>query len=170
MVLTIGFVLTLLMMILQSAVFPSLGLLAFSPFIALCCMRCRFVPALWLTAFSGLCNDLISSEIMGLHALSATISCAVLYGMRSAIFKDFTLQLCFSTALACILIRTAEISLLFLLDSQLTILVKYLVFDFTIMPLINAFYAFIWLAGPLVAWVWGSTRWKTWRRKENERE
>jgi rod shape-determining protein MreD len=162
----IGFVLAGSMALIQSALFPSISLFAFAPYIALCCMNFSLKKAVWLAALGGLATDLMSSDPLGIHALSATIICAFLHRFRLAVFKDLPLQLCFYTAIISALTIFLELILLFLFDRRLLIAGKSIILDLIQMPLINAAYAFLWFVGPLLLWEWGLNLWKRWRRNE----
>lgn len=164
----IGFVLAAFMALNQSALFPSVSLFAFAPFIALACIRAPFRIALWLAALAGFYNDLLSSDPMGIHTLSAALVCALLHRFRLGALKDFPLQLCLYSALISIFTIVCELMILFLFDSTLTIAGKSQLIDFIEIPFIHAAYAFFWFVGPLLLWEWGVGQWKRWRLCNNE--
>jgi hypothetical protein len=164
----IGFVLATFMSIIQSALFPSLFLLSYSPFIALLCMYASFKESLWLSAFSGVCGDLLTSDPLGINAITAVISCAIIFHVRMVLFKEQPLQLCFYTVLISVIWTPIQLMLLFLFDRRLPITGLSLLLDFIEMPLINAGYAFFWFVGPLLIWEWIRSQWRLWRLKNEK--
>lgn len=151
------------MSLIQTALFPSIGLLAYSPFFAIVCMHAPLSQALWLAVMGGFCSDILSSGPPGIHAITATLCCAMIHRFRLGVFKDQPLQLCFYTALISLLFAPLQLSLLFLLDTRLPIAGKSALLDFIEMPLIDAAYAFFWFVGPLLIWEWVRHQWKLWR-------
>lgn len=163
----IGFFLAVAMALMQSALFPSISLSAFAPFIALACICAPFRIALWLAALAGFCNDLLGSDPLGIHTVSAVLVSALLHRFRLRIFKDLALQLCLFSALIAIFTLIFEIIVLFLFDRHISIEGKSLVLDFIEMPFINAAYAFFWFTGPILLWERAIGQWKRWRLQRN---
>ena len=163
----IGFFLAAAMAMMQSALFPSISLFAFAPFIALACIGAPFRTALWLAALAGFCSDLLGSDPIGIHTVSAVLVILLLHRFKLRIFKDLTLQLCFFSALIAIFTIVFEIIVLFLFDRRISIEGKSLLLDFIEMPFINAAYAFFWFTGPILLWEWGASQWKRWRLQAN---
>ena len=163
----IGFILAVFMALIQSALFPSISLFAFAPFIALACIYTPFRVAIWLAVLAGFCNDLVSSDFLGIHAVSSALVCTLVHRFRLGIFKDLPLQLCFYSALISVFTIIFELTILFLFDRRISIAGKSLFLDFVEMPLINAGYAFFWFVGPLLLWEWAISQWKRWRAQTN---
>jgi rod shape-determining protein MreD len=164
----IGFVLASLMAVMQSALFPNFVLLPYSPFIALVCMFAPYQKALWLAALAGISSDLLSSDLFGLYALTATLSCALVYRYRWSLFKEEPLQLCFYTALISFIQTPFMLMILFLFDRRAPIAGKSILLDIVSMPIVDALYAFFWFVGPILLWEWGFRQWKLWRLNKNE--
>jgi rod shape-determining protein MreD len=164
----IGLILAFSMALMQSALFPSISLFPFVPFIALACILAPLRLAIWLSALAGFCNDLLSSDPMGIHALSAAIISAIIAHFRLNAFKDLPLQLCFYSALISVFSIVFELIIFFLFDQRVSIAGKSPVGDFIQTPLIHAAYAFFWFVGPLLLWEWGLNQLKRWRLQTHE--
>jgi cell shape-determining protein MreD len=163
----IGFILSSFMAVIQSALFPSVLILAYSPFIAIVCMNTTLIRSLWLAAFPGLCSDILSSDPMGTHTITSLLVAAILRNFRLSFFIEEPLQLCFYSALISLMAIPIQLALLFLFDQHTLVAPKSFLFDMIKLPLVNAVYAFIWFVGPLLIWEWGLMRYKQWRALKN---
>jgi rod shape-determining protein MreD len=165
-VIWIGFLLASLMAVIQSALFPQIVILAYAPFLALCCLYAPFKEALWLAALSGFCSDSLAADPFGVHTLTATLTCAALH-RTCRFFKDHPLQLCLFTALISGAALPFQLFILFLFDRRGPCQGKWGLLDFLTMPFVDAAYAFLWFVGPLLLWEWGRRQWKLWRLKKS---
>jgi rod shape-determining protein MreD len=163
----ISFVLAAFMALIQSALFPSVSLFAFAPFIAIACICAPFRTAIWLSALAGFCTDMLGSDPLGIHAVSAVLVCAIVHRFRLGALKDLPLQLCLYSALISVFTIIFELLILFLFDSCISIAGKSIILDFIEIPFINGAYAFFWFVGPLLLWEWGINQWKRWRLQTN---
>jgi rod shape-determining protein MreD len=161
----IGFFLATLMASMQSALFPYVPLTAYTPFLALCCMYVPYHRALWLSALSGICLDLMSTEPFGLSAVTYTLLTALFYRIRSHTFKEFPLQLCFFTALFSAGFTPLLLLFLFLFDRRPPSTGHWFVLELMARPLIDAVYAFFWFVGPLLLLEWIKKSYLRWRLK-----
>lgn len=73
----------------SQALLPDLPLMAFSPFLALACLRLSLVNSLWLAFLSGLCLDLLSSgSRIGLYLIPYMAAVLILHRHRKHFFED----------------------------------------------------------------------------------
>jgi rod shape-determining protein MreD len=137
-------------LLLQGVLLPRLAILAYAPWIALVALRCSQKKALWLSAAAGAVIDLLSDDPMGLHALNYTLCTALIYRFRKHFLYDQPLHLSIFTALFSLLSTVLQLTLLFLYDQKVPFGGKWIVADLIGMPLIDALYAFVWFAAPLI--------------------
>jgi rod shape-determining protein MreD len=161
----IGFVLALLMSIIQSALFPIVSLSAFIPFLGLLCLLSPFSSALWLATLAGCCSDLLGSDPPGVHALSNTILCALMHRYHRY-FKEHPLQLPLCSALLAVALLPVEWVVLFVFEGNVESRIA--VLDIVEAPLLGGGYAFCWFVGPLALWDWGKMQWTIWKLKQKE--
>lgn len=134
----------------QNALLPNVALIAFAPFLALGCLRYGLVTALWLALGVGLIMDLFTSEFrFGFFALSYSLAVFLTYGQRRHFFEEKWLSLALLTLIFsffCTLIQWALISAC---RQAIPISWHWIGSDLIAMPLLDAFYAFIWFTCPL---------------------
>ena len=164
-VLWLGALLSALMAALQSALFPHLALLSFSPFAALACIRASLPAALWMAALAGLICDLLSADPFGIHAISMAATTAASYRFRR-IFQGEPLQLCCFTALYSALFTPMLVFVLFLFDRRAPFGGQWSFLDFATMPIADAAYAFFWFVGPLLFFEWVKKQYKQWQQRD----
>lgn len=157
----LGFVLALLMAIMQSAFFPGMHLFAFAPFLALLCIYVSFCPALWIAALTGTCSDFLVSDPAGIYALHYTLLCAIFFRWR-LYFKEHPLQLPLFSALISFFALPLEVAILFIFSQGVE---RVPLFDLFMGPLIDGAYAFFWFVGPLALLEWAGNQWKLWKMK-----
>jgi cell shape-determining protein MreD len=160
----IGFILASFIALIQSALFPHIALSAYAPFIALVSLECSLPCALYAATLAGLCSDFLSSGPFGIHAITATLSCAALYHFRLTFLSTLPLRLCAYTALISAIQTPFMLIVLFLFDQHLPIAGKSLLPDCIVMPFADAAYAFFWFVGPLLIYEQIQKKWKLWVR------
>lgn len=135
------FLLSLIALLLAPNVFPSVRLLTFSPFFAIVFQRKNFITSLWIACACGLLVDLFTVDIrFGVFALCSAATAALTFRFKSYFYED---------NLFSIPLYTAVISTVF--SSMQLILIHHLVtFNFSLlfMPLLDAFYGFVWFTVP----------------------
>ncbi len=166
-VLWIAFFFCSLMAVFQSALWPSVGILSYAPFLALTCMRTSFLTSLWVAALVGLFSDLLSADPFGIYALSLTLTSASAYRFRNRFFQGEPLQLCIFTGIISFLFTPLHVFILFLFDRRAPFSGKWSFLDFFTMPFLDAAYAFFWLVGPLLLFEWAKRQWKHWTLRRN---
>jgi rod shape-determining protein MreD len=134
-----------------TALFPHLKLLAFSPFLALLYNRLSFQNSLWIASLCGLVIDLLSSEFrLGVHALNYCTTTLFLYKQKRHFFEHKPLALSLFTSLISAVSTILQLLLISVFDRALPLSGKLLVTDLALMPLCDAFYAFIWFSCPMM--------------------
>lgn len=145
------FALALFFALFGSALFPTLHLMAFSPFLALLYNRCCFFVSLWIASLCGLIVDLLSSEFrLGNHALSYCLSTLMLYRYKKHFFDDKPLALSLFTVLISSIMTIFQLLLIAIFDRALPLSGKLFVTDLLLMPIADALYAFLWFSCPLL--------------------
>jgi rod shape-determining protein MreD len=144
-----AFLLATLALILQGILLPKLTILAFAPLIAFVILRSKLIPALFTSLLAGAIVDLFSDDPMGIHALNYVLVTAILSRFRTHLSHDEPLHLTLFSGGVSILSTLIQLFLLFLFDKKVPFDSKWTLLDLTLMPLIDAFYAFVWFAAPL---------------------
>ena len=153
---------------LQTIYYPTLPILPFAPFIALSLMLRPFSRAILLACLAGIGIDLLSSDPLGLHGLSYTLSAAALYRLRNLFSADQPMQLSFYTAIVSLIVTMLQIGLLFLFDRRVPFCGKWWLTDWAVLPVADAIYALAWFAGPLALFSYIHRTWVIyWLKKNN---
>jgi hypothetical protein len=85
----LAFSLACLLTFFSHAQWPEFPLMAFSPFLALVCLRAPLLKSLWLAVISGLFLDLLSSgERLGFYLLPYLLTLLLLHRYRKHFFED----------------------------------------------------------------------------------
>lgn len=144
-----AFLLGLAAWILQGIWLPRLSILAFAPFVAYATLRADTFRALFWSLLAGMAVDLTCEDPMGLHALNYVLTGALLSRIKTHFSYDETLHLSLFSGLASFLSTLLQLCLLFLFDRRIPFGGKWIFTDLIGMPVIDALYAFVWLAAPL---------------------
>lgn len=144
------FLLSLFALILQMTLIPQIALLPFCPFLSLAILRASSTHALWLSSLSGALMDLVSSDPMGVHALSYTLTSSLLFRFKKHFLSEEPFHLSLFSALFSFISTFLTLWLLFLFDRRVEIQGRWILTDFIGMPIIDALFAFVWFAAPLV--------------------
>lgn len=148
--LILSFLLSLFALILQMTLIPQIALLPFCPFLSLAILRSSSAKALWLSCLSGAILDLASSDPMGVYALGATLTTFVLFRFKNHFLSEDPFHISVFSALFSFTTTFLTLLLLFLFDRRVEIQGRWVLTDFIGMPLIDALFAFVWFAAPLV--------------------
>lgn len=166
--LILPFLLALSALIFQSILVPKLTILAFAPFLALSMLQAHFQKALWMSAFAGVCVDLLSDDPMGLHALNYTLMTALLYRIKIHFSEEEPLHVSVYTFLTSFFSTALQFLLLFLFDRRVPFDGKWVLVDLIAMPMIDALYAFVWFSAPLALLKQLKNLWVTfWLKRKN---
>lgn len=134
----------------QGLLFPSFGLLAFAPWLAILQLRSSLPKALWLSAFAGALLDLLCEDPMGIHALNYTLVTFILYPQRRHLSWENPFHVSLLTGFISALSTLFGLVLLFLFDRRAPFDGKWIWIDLIGMPIADAIYALIWFSAPLV--------------------
>ena len=131
-----------------------------APFLAILLTRHNFAWALWLAAGAGLLIDLLSTGLpFGCHALSYTLTIAILFFYRHYFFFDKRGALALLTGLVSLLATLIEMFLFSFFDQGLTITPFGLASDILVMPLADALYALVFFWLPMESYQLGKKMW-----------
>jgi cell shape-determining protein MreD len=147
--LIIAFILTFSAWIIQGAFLPKLSIFAFLPFLSLLALKTNLIRLLWGAFLVGFFVDLLSDDPMGLHALNYVLTSAFLWKIHKAFDADEPLHLSLLTLIGSSLSTALQLTLLFLFDRRIPFDGRWIVTDLIGMPVIDAVYAFVWIAAPL---------------------
>ncbi len=144
-----AFLLGMIALYLQGIIYPTLPILAFSPFLALASLKSPFAKALWTAALAGALVDLVSDHPMGLHALNYVLATAILHRYKKHLSFDQPFHFSLYTALFSSLSTALQFILLFLFDRRVPHDGQWILIDIFGLPAIDALYGFVWFAAPL---------------------
>lgn len=130
--------------IVMPAICPSIRLLFFSPFLITALYQKPIPTALCLALLCGFILDLLSSSPrLGIHALDFCVTLAILYKQQRNFFADSLSTLPFMTFLFS-MISTAIFGLLvYTIEMQNIISLRWIFTDLLLMPVADAGYAFV---------------------------
>ena len=143
------FLFSLLLFLVGSALFPTLKLFYFAPYMATVCYRYGYIPSLWIACSVGLLVDLFTAHpLFGVHAFVYTVVTAFLYKQQHLFFADskgsfFLLTFLFSTLTTALLW-----AFFFFLEGRASLSLKILWSDFIVMPLVDSFYGLLLFSFP----------------------
>lgn len=142
--LQLTFLFTLFLTLTAPVLLPGLHLLFFVPFLIILFYQKPLPTALWASLFCGLILDLLSSHHrLGLNALSYCITTGVLYRQRSHFFADRISTLSVMTFFFSVLSTIFQVVLISALDKGIPLSQKWFIVDLLVMPVCDAFYAFV---------------------------
>ena len=131
------------------ALFPSVRILAFAPFLTMTYSRLNLTKSLWVAAFSGLIIDLLSSSLpFGIHSLDYTLVTLLLHRYRNY-FVDKPIGLASFTWIFSLLSTAIQTVLFLLFGTKLPFTLQGTITDFLAFPLFDALYAFLGFSCPM---------------------
>lgn len=149
----IFFSLAFLFLPISTVFFPYLTIWPFAPFLAIVFHRISFLKALFLSAFCGLILDLYSSQFpFGSLALCHVVATLFLYTKKKHFFEDKPIPLSLYTAAISSALSFSLIFLVCLPKKLISFSPALLLSDCIFMPVLDACYAFLWFACPLLLW------------------
>jgi rod shape-determining protein MreD len=138
----------------ESALFSSVKLFAFSPFLAFLYNRSNFQTSLWIASLCGLLIDLFSSEFrFGTHALGLCLTTLLLYRQKKHFFEDKPIALCLFALLIAATSSLLQLLLISIFDRALPFSMGLLATDLVLMPLVDASYAFVCFCCPMLLYL-----------------
>jgi len=145
----VSFLLALVACLVQMLFFPQLRLHFFSPFLAMSYMHSSLLASLWLSALAGLVIDCMNSQLrFGSFAAIYSIVALITLSKKRHFFSEKLFSLSILSLVVSILITLVHSFILFSTSSGFTVSLKFFFTDFLLMPLIDAFYAFLWFTLP----------------------
>ncbi|MBT3394639.1 MAG: rod shape-determining protein MreD [Waddliaceae bacterium] len=145
----IGFIALLI----SPALFPSLRLTFFAPFLVYMCYKAPKVSALWAAVICGIVVDIFAAHTaFGVHALNYTITTWFLYKKRNLFAKESILMLPIMTAVFSLCSTTLQAFLLNVFGEGLAITLHLILADFFVMSIYDGIYAFA-LFVPMLAYL-----------------
>ena len=140
------FLISFFFMFFANTFLPFCSLIAFAPFMVLLITRLSFHKSLWMIAFCGLIVDLTSGEFpFGIYTLNYTLVALCLHRFR-LFFTAKPLGLSFLTFFFSLLATLFQKGLWRLFGRLLPLNWESILSDFVFMPLMDAFYAFLWFS------------------------
>ncbi len=133
-----------------TSIFP---VLAFSPYLAILYRRKGLIHALWMSTLCGLILDLLSTAPFGLYAMEMALLSACMFRFR-IYFVDKPIGLSSYTALISLVFTIFSRFALMIYDPILPFTFQGFVTDFLLLPLGDAFYAFLFFSCPLLLYRW----------------
>ncbi|MBA3723058.1 MAG: rod shape-determining protein MreD [Parachlamydiaceae bacterium] len=140
--LTIFFIYALTINFLFPALFPTLNLLFFAPFIILSFYNTNKINVLWLALLCGLIVDLLSTHTrIGFYALNYCLTAWILYPQKVHFFEDSFSTLPIMTFLFSITSTFIQVFLFYILGQGILFSWELIQNDFIWLPIIDAIYA-----------------------------
>lgn len=153
---------------LQATIYSELPVLVFAPFLALASLDAKLGSALLWSAGAGFAVDLLSSDLLGLHALTYTLTCLAAGRFRHRFSSEAPTQFAMYTALLSYVATLIQLSLLFLFDRRAPFPGKWFFSEGLGLALIDGAYALMWVAGPFALYRLAHKWWILhWLKKTN---
>ncbi len=126
------------------ALFPSLKIKFFLPFLILVFYQRDLIGSLWYALFSGVLIDMLASPTkFGLYPLVFFITTLLLYPQRLNLFADNVMTLPIMTFQFSLVSTILEISLLYLFGKPIALSGEWFFSELLIMPLADSLYSFL---------------------------
>lgn len=149
--LLLPFFLALLAACFGTAYFSHVTVVAFAPFLVMVLIRKSLLSSLWIGFLCGLIMDMLASETsFGLYSLNYCITMLLLYPQKKNFFEDKPLSFSLFTYLFSFVSTLFSILCIKFSNSHLAFSLSALLKELFVMPLLDAFYAFIWFTSPLM--------------------
>ncbi len=155
----LGFLLALFALLLQTSMCFPFVLLVFAPWISLLLLSTPLSQALFLASFAGAILDLLCDDPMGVHALNYTLSALFLSQFHRYFSYEHPLHLSLFTLFFSFVSTLLQLFLLFLFDRRVPFAGEWVLGDLFVMPIVDALYALLWFAFPLIAYKKGVKYW-----------
>ncbi|PCI92334.1 hypothetical protein COB11_07640 [Candidatus Aerophobetes bacterium] len=126
------------------ALFPSLSILAYSPYLAFVFITKPLLKALWHSFFCGLIMDCAQSYLpFGFCSIAYCIITVILYKQKWTIFEDNSFSLSIFAASFSLLFSCMQVSVMYFIKIPLKLSFSYFVKELLLMPFVDAIYAFV---------------------------
>ncbi len=142
--LALFFLAALLLTLFSPIFFSSYKVFYFIPFLIRTFYLKSFEESLWISCLCGILLDLLSSNVrFGLHALSYTVTSALLYSQKRNFFEDNLSTLPVLTYLYSFSTTIFQIVLLMILQKGVALSWEFVKIDLGFLPFQDALYSFI---------------------------
>jgi len=131
------------------AIYPSARLYYFAPFLVTSFYQCGYASSLWCGILCGILVDFFSDLPFGINALAYSLTTFLLFRRRRHFFPDRAMTLSIMTFLFAWVSTVWLWLILYLLGDKSGLTLKTFAGDFGVMPLMDAFYAFIFFTLPV---------------------
>jgi rod shape-determining protein MreD len=149
------FGLALVFALFGSIVFPFFPLAPFAPFLAIVFYRTSFSKALWIGFGCGLILDLLSSEFhFGTHALTLTVSSALLFYRKKHFFEDKPLAFSIFVSVISSISMLLQLAFIHLFDRGISFSLATFITDGIVLPLFDGLYSFLWFICPMRLYIY----------------
>ncbi|CAM0117152.1 hypothetical protein [Rhabdochlamydiaceae symbiont of Dictyostelium giganteum] len=146
----IPFILSLIIAIVNSAIFPHISLNAFAPFLPFVYHALPLRRSLLISCGCGLILDLLSSEFhFGIYALSFVMASLLLYPQKRHFFEDKPLAFSLFTATLSLSLTVFQLLLISIFDEGIPLSKRSLITDCLFLPLMDGVYSFLWFTCPI---------------------
>ncbi len=126
------------------ALFPSIKLFFFAPFIIILFYQKPFIKCLWGALLSGLIVDLFSAHShLGLHAINYITAVTILYKQRKHFFSDSATTLPLMIFFFSIIATLLQIPILYVFEQKISLSKSWILSDLILMPFFDALYGFV---------------------------
>ena len=155
-------------LLLQATIFPQIPCFSWILFLATLCLEKSLPHAIWFSAIGVLPLDLLSSDPLGVHALSCMLTVGLGYRLRNLFSSESWIQFSLFSGILSFLQLPALALLLFLFDRRVPFLGKWWFLDWPSLAIIDAAYATLWFVGPLAVYRYLYKIWSHyWLKRQN---
>ncbi|CCB86880.1 MULTISPECIES: hypothetical protein [Parachlamydia] len=149
-----AFLISLLFTFLTPALFHSLRILFFSPFLVILFYKKKLSVCLWSACLCGVIIDLLSSHSrLGIHAFAYVCTTWILFGFKRHFFADSLSTLPIMTFFFSVLTSTILLLLVYTFEKNIHIHPNWILTDLIFFSALDALYAFCIFILP--AWLFG---------------
>lgn len=133
-----------MLLICSVALFPTLRLTFFAPWIVIVFYRKSLLNALWASVLCGIVIDLLASDtLFGIYACNYALTTWILYSYKRNFFEDNLSTLPMMAYFYSILSTLLQVILLYVFQEGLNISWQWIGTDMLLMPALDACYAFL---------------------------
>jgi rod shape-determining protein MreD len=146
------FFMALIPALLAPAIFPSLKLTFFAPFLVLVYYKKSYLSSMWIALFCGLIMDIFSSQArFGLYAVNYCVTTWFLFRQKRHFFEDSVSTLPIMTYFFAVISSLVQVLLLSIFVKSMHLTLVWVGTDLIMMPILDAIYAFVWFTLPRIS-------------------
>ncbi|MFY7842463.1 MAG: hypothetical protein ACOVOR_00365 [Rhabdochlamydiaceae bacterium] len=149
------FCFSILIICFKSALFPSLKIQPFSPFLALTYINFSLLSSLWISGLCGLITDLLNTEtFFGLYTFINMLGCLVLHQKKKFFFSDSLMSIPIFCVLISIVNCFLQILWGILFAEGISLSIHLIVHDIFSLSIVDGCYAFICFTIPTFSYTY----------------